>query len=102
MKVYSEEEIRERLGALPQWHYEEGYLTREYSTKNWRETSFLFNAIASLAEVHWHHPDLEVSYKKLKVKLLTHEAKGITDRDFELAGEIEKTVSLLAKRWYNI
>ena len=98
LRVYSQQEIEEKLEGLPLWRYEKGYILRDFETKNWKETVFLFNAIASLAEAHWHHPDAEVSFKKLRVKLTTHEANGITDRDFELAKEIEKISSLLLKR----
>ncbi len=98
LKVYSQQEIEEKLKELPLWRYEKGYIIRDFETKNWKETVFLFNAIASLVEVHWHHPDAEVSFKKLRVKLTTHEANGITDRDFELAKEIEKISSLSLKR----
>ncbi|MCS6875309.1 MAG: 4a-hydroxytetrahydrobiopterin dehydratase [Aquificaceae bacterium] len=101
LKTYSEEEIKDRLTSLPEWRYENGFLIREYSTKNWRETIFLVNTIASLAEAHWHHPDMEVGYKKLKIKLTTHEAGGITDRDFKLASEIEKTVRSLLQKWHS-
>ncbi len=98
LRVYSGQEIEEKLKELPLWRYENLHIVREFETKNWKETVFLFNAIASLAEAHWHHPDVEVSFRKLRVKLTTHEAKGITDRDFNLASEIEKISSLLLKR----
>ncbi|MEJ5338667.1 MAG: 4a-hydroxytetrahydrobiopterin dehydratase [Aquificaceae bacterium] len=98
LKVYSAQEIESKLKGLPGWAFEEGFIVREYSTKNWKETVFLFNAIASLAEAHWHHPDVEAGFKKIRVKLTTHEAGGITDRDFSLAEEIEKISSLLLKR----
>ncbi len=96
--VFSEEEIRQKLSSLYGWSYQEGYIVKEYQTKNWKETVFLFNAIASLAEAHWHHPDVEASFKRLKVKLTTHEAKGITEKDFRLAEDIEKIASLILKR----
>ncbi len=98
LKVYSGQEVEEKLRELPLWRYERGYILRDFETKNWKETVFLFNAIASLAEAHWHHPDVEAGFKQLRVKLTTHEAKGITDRDFNLAKEIEKISSLLLKR----
>jgi 4a-hydroxytetrahydrobiopterin dehydratase len=50
------------------------------------------NTIGHLAEVAWHHPDLTVSYAFVIVKLCTHSAKGITDKDFELAKKIEEVV----------
>ncbi|MFN7065536.1 MAG: 4a-hydroxytetrahydrobiopterin dehydratase [Aquificaceae bacterium] len=98
LRIYSEEEIRESLKALPDWQLQENCITREYSTKNWREGVILFNIIAGLAEAHWHHPDVEVSFKRVKVRLTTHEMGGITERDFQLATEIEKLAYLLLKR----
>jgi 4a-hydroxytetrahydrobiopterin dehydratase len=52
-----------------------------------------FNLIAFLAEKLNHHPDLEVSYKKIIVKLFTHSNNSITDKDIELANLIEKNIS---------
>ena len=98
LRTYSRQEIEEGLKALPEWKHQDNYLIREYNTKNWKETVFLFNAIASLAEAHWHHPDVEVSFKKLKIRLTTHETGGITEKDFNLALEIEKLATLLLKR----
>ena len=45
-----------------------------------------------MAEAAWHHPDLAVSYAFVIVKLQTHDAKGITDKDFELATKIEQVI----------
>jgi len=41
------------------------------------------NTVGHLAEAAWHHPDLTVSYAFVIVKLCTHDAKGITDKDFD-------------------
>ncbi|MGC8852118.1 MAG: 4a-hydroxytetrahydrobiopterin dehydratase [Hydrogenobacter sp.] len=91
LKTYTPVEVISKLSQeLPNWQYQEGYIVREFQTENWKETVFLANAIAYLAEVYWHHPNLELSFKKLKVKLKTHEVDGITDRDFNLAKEIER------------
>jgi 4a-hydroxytetrahydrobiopterin dehydratase len=53
----------------------------------------VINAVGHLAEAAWHHPDLKASYAWVEVKLQTHTAKGITDKDFELARKIEDFVS---------
>ena len=50
------------------------------------------NTVGHLAEAAWHHPDLNVSYAFVTVKLMNHSAKGITEKDFELAKMIEATV----------
>jgi len=68
---------------------------REFSTKNWKETVMLFNAIAYLAEAVWHHPDVELGFKRLKLKLRTHELDAITERDFKLAKLIEEFLKLV-------
>ncbi len=80
---------------LKNWSLEGGYITKSFNTRNWKETIFLVNAIAYLAEVQNHHPDLEVSYKSLKVKLRTHSANGITQKDVKLARSIEMLLKLL-------
>ena len=87
--AYSESEINERLKReLPHWRYENGWIRRRYKTHSWKGTLMAVNAVGHLAEVAWHHPDLAASYAWLEVKLMTHTAKGITDKDFELARKI--------------
>lgn len=93
-KVYSEAEITEKLATeLPHWYLENGWIRRKYKTSGWKATLMVVNTIGHLAEAAWHHPDLTVSYAFVIVKLMTHDAKGITDKDFELAHKIEQVVS---------
>jgi len=90
LKVYDEAEIVERLQKeLPHWYYENGWIRRKYRTSGWKATMMAVNAVGHLAEAAWHHPDLSVSYAFVIVKLVTHSAKGVTDRDFALARKIE-------------
>ena len=85
--------IAERLPReLPGWTLENGWLRRKYSTDGWPTTLMLLNAIAFVSEAAYHHPDLEVTWGKLWVKLKTHASGGITERDFALAREIERVV----------
>jgi 4a-hydroxytetrahydrobiopterin dehydratase len=92
-KTYTEDEIQQRLAQqLPHWYLENGWLRRKYKTSGWKSTLMVVNTIGHLAEAAWHHPDLGVSYAFVIVKLMTHSAKGVTDKDFELAQKIESTV----------
>jgi len=50
------------------------------------------STVGHLAEAAWHHPDLTVSYAFVIVKLITHTAKGVTDKDFALAKKIEEVI----------
>lgn len=92
-KSYNEEEIKARLDAeLPHWYYENGWIRRKYKTSGWKSTLMIVNTVGHLAEAAFHHPDLTVSYAFVIVKLMNHAAKGVTDKDFELAKKIEDVV----------
>ena len=92
-KTYTEAAIKARLEHdLPQWHYEDGCIVRKFRTEGWKGTLMVVNTVGHLAEAAWHHPDLAVSYAFVIVKLQTHSAKGITDKDFALARKIEEVV----------
>lgn len=91
--LYNDEEIGHRLqDELPHWSYEDGWIRRKYLTSGWKGTLMVINAVGHLAEAAWHHPDLAASYAFVIVKLMNHAAKGITDKDFELAAKIEQVV----------
>jgi 4a-hydroxytetrahydrobiopterin dehydratase len=92
-RVYTPDEIQAKLAReLPNWFYEDGWIRRKYKTSGWKATMMVVNTIGHLAEAAWHHPDLNVSYAFVIVKLCTHSAKGLTDKDFELAAKIEEVI----------
>ena len=92
-ETYSEEEIEARLKEeLSNWYYEGGWIRRKYKTSGWKATLMAVNTVGHLAEAAWHHPDLTVSYAFVIVKLMNHAAKGVTDKDFELAKKIEEVL----------
>jgi 4a-hydroxytetrahydrobiopterin dehydratase len=89
--VYSEAEIPAKLTehGLTAWYLEDGWLRRKFTTDGWPVTLMLVNLVGYLCEAAYHHADLAVTYAKLWVKLKTHSAGGITDKDFALAKQIE-------------
>lgn len=92
-QAYTEAEIEKRLTAeLPHWYYENGWIRRKIKTSGWKASLMVVNTVGHLAEKAWHHPDLSVSYAFVIVKLVTHSAKGVTDKDFALAKKIEEVV----------
>lgn len=92
-KVYTHEEIEARLKAdLPHWYLEDGWIRRKYRTNSWKGTLMVINTVGHLAEAAWHHPDITASYAWVEVRLMNHGARGITDKDFELAAKIEDVV----------
>jgi 4a-hydroxytetrahydrobiopterin dehydratase len=93
LRVYDEAEAAARLAAeLPHWRVEDGWIRRTYRTSSWKGTLMVINAVGHLAEAAWHHPDLTASYAWVEVRLMTHDHKGITDKDFALATKIEAVV----------
>ncbi len=92
-ETFTEEEIVARLkDELPKWTYENGWIRRKYKTSGWKGTLMVVNTVGHLAEAGFHHPDLAVSYAFVTVKLMNHAAKGITDKDFDLARKMEEVI----------
>lgn len=92
-KTYSEAEVDSRLReTLPHWKFEGGWIRRRYRTNSWKGTLMVINTVGHLAEAAWHHPDITASYAWVEVRLQTHTAKGITDKDFLLAQKIEEVI----------
>ena len=93
-KVYSDDEIPAKIQeqALDQWTLEDGWLRRKFNTDGWPTTLMAVNQVGYLCEAAGHHADLNVTWGKLWVKLATHSAGGITDKDFTLARRIEDAI----------
>jgi len=91
--VMADDIVQQRLARdLPNWYLEGGSLRRRVRTSGWKASMMVVNVIGHLAEAAWHHPDLSVSYAQVIVKLSTHSAKGITDKDFQLARKLEEVI----------
>ena len=92
-RTYTPDEVQQRLARdLPHWKLDHGAICRTYRTNGWKGTLMVVNTIGHLAEAAWHHPDLAVSFPSVEVKLSSHDAHGITDRDFAMAAKIEEVV----------
>lgn len=93
-RTYTDDEVTARLQReLPSWSYGAGALRRRYRTHGWKGTLMVVNAVGHLCEAAWHHPDLAVSFNSVEVSLWTHDAGGITNKDFALARKIEGVIA---------
>ena len=72
---------------------DEHHLEKEYRFKNFREALDFTNKIGEIAEQEGHHPDIFLSYGKVKVQLWTHKAGGLTENDFILAAQCDEVFS---------
>lgn len=87
--VLTADQIEAALKELPGWEVRDGWLRRKYVTPGWPHTLMLTNAIGYVAEAAWHHPDLELGYAQVVVKIQTHRVHSITDSDVALARQVE-------------
>lgn len=84
------DEVQRELEALPGWMLENGELVREFRFPRYLDGIAFVNAVATLAEAANHHPDMEVGWRKVRLRLCTHSAGGLTALDFALARKVDK------------
>ena len=84
----SDKEIQSHLAALPDWSLEDGQLHRRFVFRDFVTAFGFMSQVALLAERADHHPEWSNTYKTVDIRLSTHEAGGISERDFTLAKEI--------------
>jgi len=98
LPLLSPETLAEALnGPLDQWRSDGSCLRRSYRTKDWTSAVMAANAVAHLAELAWHHPELHVAWGHLDIMLTSHEVAGqsqpgLTAKDVSLALKIEQTL----------
>ncbi len=85
----SPEEIKNLIPDIPQWTLADKSIQREFSFKDFRQSMDFVNQVADLAEKQNHHPDIFISYRKVKLVLSTHKVGGLTRNDFILAAKID-------------
>jgi 4a-hydroxytetrahydrobiopterin dehydratase len=90
MSPLSESEISARLKSLPDWKIESGELTRTFVFKDFRGSLAFVNRVGEAAEKAGHHPDIDIRYNRVRLALVTHDAGGITAKDFDLANTANK------------
>ena len=92
MIVFSAAQVASHLSTLPAWKVENGELTRTFLFEDFRAALRFVNLIAELAEEAGHHPDIDIRYNRVRLGLATHDAGGLTAKDFDLAACIDKLI----------
>ena len=91
----TEEEAKKMLGELDQeWAIVNGGLERQFKLKGYAKAVYTANIIAALCDRHGHHADVSFGWGYCNVRLITHDANGLTKQDFGLANAIDKTTRL--------
>ena len=87
--LLSENEIRARLREVPRWNREGNAITRTWTFDDFPTALAFINRVGELAETANHHPDIYNSWATVRLSLTTHDAGGLTARDFDLAWQID-------------
>ena len=91
--AFNEEEVKKWINNYNnEWSYDGKWIRKTFKTHSWKSTLMVVNSIGHLAESAWHHPDLQVSYAFVEVKLINHAKKVITQLDFDLAKKIDEFI----------
>ncbi len=89
-QLLPEEAISRRLLEVPDWKREGNAITRSWTFDDFPPALAFINRVGELAEAANHHPDIYNSWATVRLRLTTHDAGGLTDRDFELAQKIDR------------
>ncbi|MGJ8737655.1 4a-hydroxytetrahydrobiopterin dehydratase [Zobellia laminariae] len=92
MKKLSEQEIESELIKLNGWEYADGAIETSFEFKDFKDAFSVMTRIAFECEAQGHHPDWSNVYNSLHIRLNTHDAEGITVKDFKLAHSIEEII----------
>jgi 4a-hydroxytetrahydrobiopterin dehydratase len=91
-KALTAAEIDKVLQNHPDWKLQSGKLVREWIFKDFVEAMAFVNKVAAIAESAGHHPDIDIRYNRVLLGLVSHDAGGITKRDGDMAGKIDKEI----------
>jgi 4a-hydroxytetrahydrobiopterin dehydratase len=86
----SPEEARRLMDQVPGWELEENKLARRFRFKDFAASMAFVNRVAELAEAEGHHPDIYISWNRVRLDLTTHAIKGLSQNDFIMAAKINE------------
>jgi 4a-hydroxytetrahydrobiopterin dehydratase len=89
MPTLSPEAAQSRLTQLPGWAIESGELVRTFEFADFVASLAFVNQVGLLAELAGHHPDIDIRYNRVRLALVTHSAGGLTEKDFDLAAQVQ-------------
>lgn len=90
MATLTADAIRTALATVPQWRKRGAVIRRTFEFADFLAAMKFVNAVARLAERAAHHPDIEIRWNRVILVLTTHDAGGLTAKDFELAARLDR------------
>jgi len=89
MKKLTAAQIKTALPSVPNWKKKGAAITRTFQFKDFPAAIKFVNAVAKAAEKAYHHPDIDIRWNKVILTLSTHDAGGLTRKDFNLAKQFD-------------
>ncbi len=89
MKKLTAPQIKSARIRLPEWKKSGAVITRTFGFKDFPAAIIFVNAVAKLAEAAGHHPDIDIRWNQVTLALTTHDAGGLTRKDFALAKKFD-------------
>jgi 4a-hydroxytetrahydrobiopterin dehydratase len=90
MQPFSPLEAQSRLASLEGWKIEAGELVKTFQFNDFVASMRFVNRVGELAEQAGHHPDIDIRYNRVRLALTTHDAGGLTQKDFDLAAQAQR------------
>ena len=88
--IISKKDAQILLKNIPEWSLHEKAIAREFTFKDFHQAIEFVDGVSKLSEKENHHPDIFVSYNKVKIDFYTHKVDGLTSKDFELASAVDR------------
>jgi len=92
MALLSRVEVTEKLALLPDWQLAEETIERTLTFADFPAAMAFVNRVAEAAEKAGHHPDIDIRWNKVRLALTSHDAGGLTERDFNLAAVLNSLI----------
>lgn len=89
MTIYNEQTVRALLENFENWEFENDGIVKKFQFKNFIDALGFIVKVGVIAEKMNHHPELFNVYNKVSIRLTTHDVKGVTTKDFDLAKAID-------------
>lgn len=89
MKKFAAAQIKSVLATVPDWEKRGAAISRMYRFKDFPAAMKFVDAVAALAEQARHHPDIDIRWNRVTLTLSTHDAGGLTKKDFVLARKFD-------------
>jgi 4a-hydroxytetrahydrobiopterin dehydratase len=90
MSVLAANVVQQKLAALKNWKLEGEEIVRQIEFPGFPAAILFVNRVAEAAEAAGHHPDIDIRYNKVRLALVSHDAGGLTDADFNMAAAINQ------------